>query len=121
MNDADQRRVALLISSLASFMTPFMVSSVNIALPIMGRELTMNAVGLGWVGSAYLLGAAVFLVPFGRLADLYGRKRIFVQGVAVYCLSSFALAAVPNAALLIALRVVQGISASTMFGTSVAL
>ncbi len=121
MNDADLRRVALLISSLASFMTPFMVSSVNIALPIMGRELTMSAVGLGWVGSAYLLGAAVFLVPFGRLADLYGRKRIFVQGVAVYCLSSFALAAVPNAALLIALRVVQGISASMMFGTSVAL
>jgi len=60
---------ALLVATLASFLMPFMGSSINIALPSIGTDFSMNAVLLSWVATAYLLAAAVFLVPFGRLGD----------------------------------------------------
>ncbi|MBU0508286.1 MFS transporter [bacterium] len=98
-----------------------MGSSVVIALPVMGRDLGMNAITLGWVNTAYLLAAAAFLVPLGRLADLRGRKRVFLIGLAVFTVTSLALAAVPNASTLIALRVVQGVGATGMFATGMAI
>jgi len=81
MNDNALKRSALLIAVLAAFLTPFMVSSINIALPAIGREFHMSAVALSWIPTAYLLAAAVFLVPFGRIADIYGRKKIFFYGI----------------------------------------
>jgi hypothetical protein len=71
------KRAALVIAALSSFLAPFMVSGVNVALPAIGDEFQMGAVMLSWVNTSYLLAATVFLVPFGRLADLYGRKKIF--------------------------------------------
>ena len=59
-----------------SFLNPFMGSSINIALPVIGREFAMDAVMLGWVATAFLLTAAMCLLPFGRLADIRGRKRL---------------------------------------------
>jgi MFS family permease len=79
MNEASLKRSALLIATLASFLTPYMVSSINIALPAMGREFQMSAVLMSWVPTSYILAAAMFLVPFGRLADISGRKRIRVR------------------------------------------
>jgi len=58
-----RQRVALSTAILASFLTPFMVSSVNIALPVIGDEFSLNAGTLGWIATAYLLAAAVSLVP----------------------------------------------------------
>ena len=75
--DAAVKKAALLIATLSAFLTPFMVSSINIALPAIGAEFQMGAVLMSWVPTSYLLSAAMFLVPFGRLADIYGRKRIF--------------------------------------------
>jgi len=57
------KKSALLIVTLVSFLTPFMGSSVNIALPSIGREFSMDAVLLSWVSTSYLLAAAVFLFP----------------------------------------------------------
>lgn len=71
------RRVAVLVAPCSSFLTPFMGSSLNIALPSIGREFSISALVLGWISTAYLLASAMFLVPFGKLADLRGRKRIF--------------------------------------------
>jgi MFS family permease len=58
-----------------SSLTPFAATSINIALPSIGRDFAMNVIMLSWVPTAYLLAAAMFLVPFGRIADIYGRKR----------------------------------------------
>ena len=80
--------VVLLITSMSSFITPFTSSSVNIALPSLGSELHLHAVTLSWVATAYLLAAAVFLVPFGRIADIYGRKRIFLIGISIDAIAS---------------------------------
>jgi len=111
----------LIIINLPSFLTPFMASSVNIALPTIGKEFNMDAVLLGWVATIYILSAAMFLVPFGRLGDIYGRKRIFTYGIMVYTISSFLLGISFSSGMLLALRVVQGISASMMFSTTVAI
>jgi EmrB/QacA subfamily drug resistance transporter len=115
------RRVALASAILASFLTPFMSSAINIALPAIGEQLSLGAVLLGWVATSYLLAAAMFLMPFGRLADLIGRKRLLATGLALYAVSSVLCALAPSAALLIAFRVAQGIGSALMFSTAVAI
>jgi EmrB/QacA subfamily drug resistance transporter len=121
LTDPANRKTALLTSTLSSFLIPFMASSVNIALPSIGRELKINAVLLSWVATSYLLSTAVFLVPFGKIADIYGRKKIFVYGTGVYTVSSLLLAVSPSALLLISFRIVQGIGAAMIFGTAMAI
>jgi EmrB/QacA subfamily drug resistance transporter len=94
---------------------------VNIALPSIGKEFAMNAISLSWVPSAYILSSAALLVPFGRVADLYGRKKIFSYGVLIYTASSFLLALSYSAGMVIGLRVVQGIGAAMIFAPGVAI
>lgn len=76
----------LLITASGSFLTPFMGSSVTIALPSIGRELAMDAILLSWISTGYLLTVAMFLVPVGRVADIYGRKKIYSLGILVFFL-----------------------------------
>jgi EmrB/QacA subfamily drug resistance transporter len=73
------------------------------------------------VATAYLLSAAVFLVPFGKLADIHGRKRVFVSGLAVYTATSLLCAVAPSFPFLLGGRVAQGLGGGMIFGTSVAL
>ena len=106
------KRVTLFITTLTSFFTPFIGSAVNVALPTIGREFQMNAVTIGWVATSYLLTASMFLVPFGKLADILGRKKIYTLGIILFGLTSLLSALASNAFLLILSRVLQGISAS---------
>ncbi len=121
MKNTVNKRVALSIAMMASFLTPFMGSSINIAIPSIGREFAMDAVSLGWIATAYLLAASVFLVPFGRIADIYGRKRIFTYGILIYTVASFLSAISVSAVMLISVRVLQGIGSAMIFGTGVAI
>jgi EmrB/QacA subfamily drug resistance transporter len=114
-------RVAVAVATLASFLTPFMGSATNVALPAIGREMQQGPVALGWVATAYLLSAAVFLVPFGKLADIHGRKRVFVGGLLVYTATSALCALAPSFPALLAGRVAQGVGGGMVFGTGVAL
>ena len=120
-DNAANKRAALLVATLGSFLTPFMGSSITIALPSIGSELAMDAISLGWVATAYLLAAAMFLVPFGRIADIYGRKRIFTYGILTYTVASMLSAIAASAAMLIASRVLQGIGGAMIFSTGVAI
>jgi EmrB/QacA subfamily drug resistance transporter len=115
------RRIILLIASLASFLTPFEFSAVNVALPTISRTLSASAVALGWVATAYLLSAAVFLVPFGRVADIAGRKKIFIRGVIVLVSGSLLCALAPSIGLLILFRIIQGAGGAMLAGTSTAI
>ena len=119
--DTVTKRSALFIASLASFLFPLVGSSVNIALPVIGKELAMDAVSLSWVATSFLLSAAMFLVPFGRLADIYGRKKIFSYGISIYTAASLlsAIAATPTQ--LIAFRILHGFGSAMIFGTGVAI
>jgi EmrB/QacA subfamily drug resistance transporter len=113
--------VALFVAVLASFLTPFVGSSVSIALPSIAQEFNLDAITLGWVVTAYLLAAAVFLVPFGRLADIKGRKRIFTYGIIIDAFSSIGAALSPSGSLLIFFRLLQGVGGAMIFGTGVAI
>jgi EmrB/QacA subfamily drug resistance transporter len=112
---------AAVVAGMAAFLAPFMSNAVNIALPSIGREFSASAVSLGWVASAYLLAAAVFLVPFGRLADIHGRKKIFVWGLLTFTLASFLSSLAPSILTLIVFRIWQGIGGAMIFGTGVAI
>lgn len=71
------KRAAIVATGLSSFLTSFIGSSVNVALPSIGSEFKIDAVTLGWIATAYLLAAGVISLPFGRLADIKGRKKSF--------------------------------------------
>jgi MFS family permease len=117
----EPKKVALVIAVLTGFLTPFDLSAVNIALPAISGEFSMDAVSLGWVATAYLLASAVFLVPFGRIADIYGRKKIFSLGLCIFTAASLAMVFSLSSAMIISLRLVQGMGGALIFGTAVAI
>jgi len=117
----DQRRPALLIATLSSFLTPFMLSAVNIALPAVGRHFGADAVLLSWVATAYLLAASVSLMPFGKLSDLHGRKRVFLVGMTVFTVTSVLCGLAGSVEALILFRVFQGFGIAMVFATGIAI
>jgi EmrB/QacA subfamily drug resistance transporter len=116
----DQTMV-LIVATLAGFVSTFMGSSINIALPMIESEFHVSAVTLGWIPLAYILAAGAVLMPVGRVSDLYGRKRIFVWGLAVFTVVAFASAFSPSALVLIVLRVVQGLGAALIIAPLTAM
>lgn len=112
---------ALFITAFASFITPFMGSSINVALPEISSAFDMDAVTMSWVNTAYLLSSAVFLVPMGKIADITGRKKIFLYGIALLTGASLAILFSPDSTTFILLRVVQGFSSAMIFGTALAI
>jgi EmrB/QacA subfamily drug resistance transporter len=115
------KRVVLIATTVSSFITPFLVSSVNIALPTMAHEFSLSAIMMSWVVTAYLLSAAIFLVPFGRFADIYGRKKIYVAGNALIAVSSFLAARSTSYAMLVSARTLEGLAGAMIFGTGIAI
>ncbi len=116
-----KRGSALLATTLGSFLTAFMGSALNIALPIIGKEFSMDAIALGWIATAYTLAVAIFLVPFGRAADIHGRRRVFIYGLLAYTVLTALSGFASSGPMLIAMRVLQGIGAAGMFATSSAI
>ncbi|MDP4221897.1 MAG: MFS transporter [Bacteroidota bacterium] len=121
VSERSLKRSVLLVATFAAFLTPFLGSAVNLALPSIGRDFNANAIGLGWVISSFILSAAMFLVPFGRLADIAGRKKVFTYGIFLYTLSTLLMVFSNTITILIILRIIQGISSSMIFGTSLAI
>jgi len=115
------KKVILFAITLSSFLTTFMASSLNVALPTIAKEFMISPIMLSWIATAYLLTAAIFLVPFGKIADIHGRKRIYTIGIISYGISSFICAISPNATFIIVARAIQGIGSSMIFATSIAI
>ncbi|MFX0062322.1 MAG: MFS transporter [Candidatus Hermodarchaeota archaeon] len=113
--------ISLFVATLASFLTPFMSSAINIALPSIASEFRADAILLSWVATAYLLSAAMFLVPFGKIADIKGRKRVFVVGLLIFTITSFLSIFSPILEILVIFRAFQGLGGAMIFGTSVAI
>lgn len=121
MNDSVNRSSALIIASLGSFLTPFMVSSVNIALPAIEKEFQTDAILLSWIATAYLLASAVSLVPVGKLADIYGRKKIYLIGMVLFTGMSLLSALAVSVPMLIVCRIFQGAGSAMIFATGIAI
>ena len=116
-----QEKSALIVASITSFMGPFVISSVNVALPSIQKEFNADAVQLSWIATALLLAVAVTLVPAGRIADIHGRKRIFTWGLALYTLASLVAAFANSIEMLIFCRVFQGIGSAMFLTTGMAI
>lgn len=115
------RTAALAAGSVASFLVPFMMSAVAITLPVVQTELGATAVELSWVAGSYILALAAILLPVGRLADIWGRRRTFVWGTAAFVVFSMCAAMAWSVASLVFLRVVQGVGAAMILTTGVAI
>ena len=115
------QKTALVVVSLSSFIMPLMLSSVNVALPSIAASLNAEAILLSWVSTAYLLTSAVFLLPFGKLADIVGRKKIYLAGMFVVTLASLCAASSQSIIQLICWRIMQGFGAAMLFSTGIAI
>ena len=100
---------------------PMMLSAVNVALPAMAEALSMDAVMLSWVPMSYLMASAALVLSFGRVADLIGRKKIFIGGIASLILSSILAATANDGMTLIIYRLIQGVAAAMLYATHVAI
>ncbi|MCF1740789.1 DHA2 family efflux MFS transporter permease subunit [Paradevosia shaoguanensis] len=112
---ADPRRwVALAVLLLASFMNLIDVTIVNVALPSLQTNLGADSSHIEWVIAAYVLAFALGLLPFGRLGDIVGRKKMFLWGVSAFTLASALCGLAPTIEALIGARALQGIGAAMM-------
>jgi len=101
-----------------SFSTTFIGSALNLSIPSIGMEFDVSASLLGWVVTSYILTVAAFSVPFGRLADGIGRKKIFLPGVFLFALTSIVAVISPSMIFLIIVRFIQGISGAMIYSTN---
>lgn len=109
------------MANLSAFLTPFMAAAVNVALPEIQRHFRVDVIVLSWVHTSYLLATSIFLLPAGKLADMLGRRKIFVYGISLFTLASCLSALSPNIWMLLASRVVQGLGSAMIFGTGMAM
>ena len=112
--DIDKRSI-LIVAALGSFLTPFGGSSVVVALPDIQNMFSIQAILLSWVQTAYLLSAAVCLVPFGRLADMNGHKKSLLVGISLFTLAAALGGLSVSTAMLIGSRALQGVGSALIF------
>ncbi len=84
-------------------------------------ELNMDLVTIGWVSTIFLLAVAMFLIPFGKISDIYGRKRVFFIGVVIFTISSILLAFTSTSSTFIVFRFIQGLGAALIYATGNAI
>lgn len=111
----------LLMAIFTAFLTTFIGSALNLSIPGIEAEFNTNAVTVGWVVTVYTMSAAAFSVPFGKLADLIGRKKILLGGVIGFTLLSIACTFATTIYMLIGIRFLQGVSAACLFATNNAI
>src|SRR3954453_431296 len=117
----NRNRWSLVAVASATFMTYLDNNIVNVAIPDLQRELGLTTAGIEWVVSGYILTFAGLLLAGGRLADAFGRRRLFLIGLAVFTTSSLFAGLAGGAATLIAARGVQGIGAALVTPTTLAI
>lgn len=106
--------LGLLVLLVATFMTALDLFIVNVAIPAVQSDLHTGAASIQWVVAGFGLAVATGLITAGRLGDIFGRRRIFMVGLALFTLTSAACGVAPTAGTLVAARVLQGLSAAMM-------
>ena len=114
-------RWVLAVAVLGEAMILLEATVVNVALPTIGRDLGAGVAGLQWTLNSYVLTLAALVLVGGSLSDIYGRRRMFILGVAVFVAASALCAAAPTIGLLVAARFVQGIGGALLTPGSLAI
>jgi EmrB/QacA subfamily drug resistance transporter len=115
------KKGTLMIAAIAAFVGSYMMSAVTVALPTIGKELAAEAVMLSWVANAVAMAQAMVLIPAGRFADIYGRKKVFLAGMFLFAASNLACVYVNSVVELIVYRVIQGMGAGILIVAVVAI
>ena len=115
------KNIVLAIVTTISFIMPFLIAAVSVALPTMGREFDMDALTMSWVSTVYFLATAMIQVPCGRLADIFGRKKLLIIGMVISIFSSFLAAFASSVPMLIISRALQGAGAGTTLNSGIAI
>ncbi|HLA80191.1 MAG TPA: MFS transporter [Thermoleophilia bacterium] len=115
--ERSQQTTVLVVTTVTGFLATFIASSVNIALPLIQSEFHVSAPTLGWVSLSYVLAMGALLMPMGRVADIRGRKAIYLVGSAGFALFTLACAVSPSVEILLVLRLIQGAAGGMLFST----
>jgi MFS family permease len=116
-----KQSLVLLMVVLSAFSTPIMLSATNVALSTISRHFLLDAVVVSWIPMAYLMASAMFVLIFGRCADLFGRKKIFMIGIVTVIITSLVTALSVNIAMLLIGRFFQGVSAAMLYATQMSM
>jgi len=120
-NDDVNKVVLMAVTMASNFLNPLMGAAVNIALPKISHDFSLNAVSMSWVSMAFLLTTAVFLVPSGKVGDMWGRKKMFLYGNIFFMIATFMCAVSTTGYFLIFSRALQGIGGAMMSSSSMAM
>ena len=115
------RWIAMATLLVASFMNMIDVTIVNVAVPSLQRSFDATASQIEWVVAAYIMTFAVCLLPFGRMGDIHGRRRVFIAGVVLFTIASTLCGMAHTMPMLILSRVVQGIGGAMMVPQTLAI
>jgi EmrB/QacA subfamily drug resistance transporter len=113
--------LVLVTVCLGAFVAPLGMASVNVAIPALAEDLAANAVLVSWIPTVVLISNIMFMLPAGKCADLWGRKRLFFLGVCVNAGTSAVAFFAQSIEVVLLLRFIQGIGSAMMFATSMAL
>ncbi|MEV5581849.1 MFS transporter [Streptomyces parvus] len=114
-------RLVLFVLCAAQFMVALDFSVLNVALPVLGKDLGLTTTGLQWAVTAFALPSGGFLLLFGRIADLYGRRRLFLAGLALFGAASLLATLARDPASFLAGRALQGLGAAVIVPTGMSL
>lgn len=115
-----RQKYTLFVAIITAFLTTFTGSALNLSIPQIGSEFGSSATLIGWIVTGYLLASAVLSVPFGRIADLTGKKRILVIGILIFSLTGGLCAFSGSIQILLLFRILQGVGAAMIFSTNIA-
>lgn len=116
-----RRRLVFISTSIGQYIVGANLSTVNIATPEIRRDFDVSLTAIGWVTTAYAIFFASCLVPAGRVADRYGRRRVFVAGLVAFAAGSVVAGAGPDLWVVIAGRAVQGVGAALVTPSGIGL
>ena len=111
----------LFTNSMQMWVCAFITTAINVALPTIQGQLRLSPIALGWLPLAYILATAAFLVPFGKIADRVGRRRIYLTGILIFAVCSLALVFSDAYIPLVIFRAGQGFGAAMIFASSTAI
>jgi len=117
----DNSNAILFVICLSSSLVPFMGAALNLALPYINSDFSISASVSGWIPTSYMLSTAIFQIPAAKVADMLGRRKVFIWGIILFILFSLLSGIATSAESLIVYRFLSGIGSAMMFGTSAAI
>lgn len=121
MKASKEQKTVLNVVVTTAFLTTFMGSALNLSIPNLEEQFTAGAALIGWVVTTYTLAVAAMSVPFGKVADITGRRRILILGLAFFIATSLGCAVSVSIWMLLVFRVLQGFAGAMIFATNNAI